>query len=172
MEDVVIDATGRFAGDPGRLHRPMHRELPEDVVELPRREWTEEEVRAYFCPTIKMLPFVVMQSDNPLKNATCYWHDEHGSSQRGYEDVKRGRTYAQLFIQAVERDRPTYRSVYAAPRYLEAILTAMVNEALERRRKGGKGSRTTFTGAMTGFMVELTEHICKPSLSSEEVPGS
>jgi hypothetical protein len=175
MERVVIDATGRFAGDPDRLDRLMPLELPNNAVELfcdeRPRKGTEGEVRAVFCPSINQLPFVLMkEGGNPLERAKSYWHDE--PSNHGGVDHRRGRTYAQLFIKAVERDRPAGRRVGAAPCYLEAIFAAMIDDAFERRRKGGKGSRTTLTSAMAGFLRELADHICKPSLSSEEVPGS
>ena len=161
-DTTVIDATDRFPGDPGYWHRPLPVELPANAIDCMstfKRELTEEDVRAIFCPEIKLLPFIVMkEGENPCRNAECYWHDE--PSGEGHVDSKRGAVYAQLTIKAIQRDRPRYRP-YAAPHYLKQIFEAMVNDALERRRRGGKGSRTTITPAMSGFLNELSEHICK-----------
>jgi hypothetical protein len=165
-DTTVIDATDRFPGDPGYMKRRLGcfsgEELPDNVMDcLSRfqRPYTEEDVRAIYCPEIKLLPFIVMkEGENPCKNPECYWHDE--PSGEGHVDYKRGQAYAQLTIKAIERDRPRYRRS-AAPIYLRYVFEAMVNDALERRRRGGKKSRTTITSAMSGFLEELSDHICR-----------
>jgi hypothetical protein len=166
MSDMtVIDAADRFPGDPGYRTRRQgwfRKELPDNVMDCMtrfQRPYTEEDSRAIYCPEIKLLPFVILKEDeNPCRPAECYWCDE--PSGEGHVDYKRGRAYAQLTIKAIQRDRPRYRP-YAAPHYLQSIFEAMVNDALERRRRGGKGSRTTITSAMSGFLQELSDHICK-----------
>jgi hypothetical protein len=159
--DTVINAANRFAGDPGRLRRPLpdlEEAAPDKVAQLPQKEWSEEDIRAIFCPELKMLPFIVMKESNPCANAELYWHDE--PSKHGHVDYKRGHDYALLTLEAIDRDRPVHRRAYAAPTYLEHIFEAMINDAIERRRKGGKGSRTNLTSSMRGFLDEITRRIC------------
>jgi hypothetical protein len=141
-------------------------ELPNNVIDaLPIMQakwdsaWTIEDLRALDCPSIKMLPFVAMEEGaRTCDNAVNYWHDE--PTKHAHTDFKRGRVYAQLLLKAIEADRPTHRRAYSAPRYLERIFAAMINDAIKRRLKGGKGSRTNITSAMDGFLYGISHHIC------------
>jgi hypothetical protein len=159
----VIDATDRFAGDPGRFRRRLPAELPANVLDaipaLSERPWTIEEVRALYCPAIKLLPFVVMEEGaSAADKAVNYWCDE--PTKHAHVDYKRGRVYAQLLLKAIEDDRPKHRPMFHAPRYLERIFEAMIDDAIERRRKGGKGSRTNVSSTVSGFLRGLSHHIC------------
>jgi hypothetical protein len=167
-EHQVIDATARFAGDPGRLRRRRRLDwnnLPENVVSGIRdKKWTEAEIRRVFGPSIKRLPFVAMKEDAKswCDNALNYWCDE--PTKHGHVDFKRGVLYAELTLKAIKKDG-------TCPRYLEHILEAIIDDAIERRRKGGKKSRTNRTSTVHGFVHKLSEHICG-SLTPVLPPGA
>jgi hypothetical protein len=169
-EHVVIDATDRFAGDPGLLRRKIAIDwdnLPENAINaMPRfdKPWSEAKVRRAYGPSIKMLPFVAMKEDakswcdNPLN----YWCDE--PTKKGHVDFRRGVLYAELTLKAIKKDG-------ACPHYLERIFEAIIDDAIERRRKGGKGSRTNRTSTVHGFLHKLSQHICgsiTPDLPSDD----
>jgi hypothetical protein len=110
---------------------------------------------------MKLLPFVVMREGaNPCENAINYWCDE--PTKHGGVDHKRGRLYAQLTVKAIKTSagEVTAGRRTAAPHYLERIFAAIVDDAIERRRKGGKGSRRNITATADGFLRELALYIC------------
>jgi hypothetical protein len=42
---------------------------------------------------------------------------------------------------------------------LKCVFESMIEDAIDRRNKRGKGSRTIVTSAMSGFLSELTREI-------------
>jgi hypothetical protein len=112
------------------------------------------------CPEMKMLPFVAMRKDaSPCENAINYWCDE--PTHHSGVDHKRGRLYAQLTVKAIQSSvSKANGSRSAAPHYLERIFAAIVDDAIERRRRGGKHSRTNITSTVDGFLRELSHYIC------------
>jgi hypothetical protein len=157
----VIDATDRFAGDPGRLRRCWPGEFPPNVINAVgkfERPWTLEDLRARFCPAMKLLPFVVMQEDASLTDHPLnWWCDE--PTKHSHVDFKRGRVYAQLLLKAIKADLPNNRASDAVF-YLERIFAAMVDDAIRRRLKGGKGSRLNISSTVSGFLSEISRYIC------------
>jgi hypothetical protein len=133
-----------------------------DLMRLSEKPWTEADIRASYCPEIKKLPFIGMKEglNNACENAELYWCDE--PTKHGHHDYKRGRTYALLTIEAIERDRPKtgQRRAYAGSHYLAQIFEAMITDAIDRRRKGGIGSRKALTSTMDGFLYELSRAFC------------
>jgi len=168
----IIDATDRFPGDRKRSQRWMSRRLPNSVIDLlsirAKRKWTAEEVRAFYCPAMKGLPFVAPKE---LGGNVCagigsyhWWSDEPTELSHG--DHHRGRVYAWLLVRAIEEDRPLQnpqasRDFFGTPRFLEMIFATMIEDAVRRRLKGGKNSRKPLTPTMDGFLRELSLHICQ-----------
>jgi hypothetical protein len=130
--------------------------------------WTVEDAHRTYCPEMKLLPFVVMAEDaGPCENAINYWCDE--ATKHGHVDHKRGRLYAQLTLKAIKASAAkAKRTRTAAPLYLEHIFAAIIDDAIERRRKGGKGSRT-MSSTVNGFLRELSAHICG---QEDELPSA
>src|ERR1700737_3892841 len=109
-EHVVIDATDRFAGDPGLLRRKIAidwNNLPENTINAMSRlqkPWSEAKIRRAYGPSIKMLPFVAMKEDAKswCDNALNYWCDE--PAQKGHVDFRRGVLYAELTLKATKKE--------------------------------------------------------------------
>ena len=167
----IIDATDRFPGDRKRSQRWMSRRFPKSVIDLlsirAKRKWTAEGARAFYCPAMKGLPFVAPKElgGNVCAGVGSYhwWSDE--PTELGHGDHNRGRVYARLLIRAIEEDRPLQNPRasrgFSAPWFLEKIFEAMIEDAVRRRTKGGKRSRTALTPTMDGFLRELSLRICQ-----------
>ena len=87
---------------------------------------------------------------SPRAGATNYWNDV--PTGNGRNDFRRGKQYAALTIKAMIADG-------CASWYLEKIIHAIVVDAVARRAKGGKHSRT-LPPAVDGFIHELSGQFC------------
>jgi hypothetical protein len=58
-----------------------------------------------------------------------------------------------------------FGSVISA-RSLELVFESMIRDAVARQKKGGIGSRSPVTSAMSGFLRVLTHHIAGPAVQS------
>jgi hypothetical protein len=145
-EHVVIDAAERFA---------KKKPLPTNG-----RPWSSTEEaqvlsalgryqRAALQPSMKTLPFVSPTWQNE------YWPDSMWAdvpTNNYKDDCERGKKNAALTIGAMLADNA------ADGRPLGVIFESMVENATQRRAKGGKGSRT-LPGAVCGYLEALSEFI-------------
>ena len=133
---TIIEAAERFA------KKPMPPSTDPDDL-----RWTPDELRAMFAPSVKRLPFVSTE-----------WHNEYWPESMWVDvptddhpaDNKRGEHFAKLTIGALMADRAING------RALQIIFEAIVNDAIRRRAKGGKGSRT-LPSAVNGFLWGLAK---------------
>lgn len=137
-EHVIIDAAERFAKKP----------MPPSIYPDDWR-WTPDQLRSMFTPSAKKLPFVSAEWENEYWPKSM-WTDVPTDDYQA--DLKRGKHFAKLTIGALMADRPNHG------RALELIFEAMVEDAVRRRAKGGKGSRTML-GAVHGYLHELADFI-------------
>jgi hypothetical protein len=110
-------------------------------------------------PEIMQLPFVTRIEGRDGEFNINFWNVQ---SSDGIDDIKRGRKYAKLTIAALGNAK--YASVYRA---LEMMFEAIVTDAIARRAKGGKGSRTNITSVGNGFLSELSKFIHRASYVQE-----
>jgi hypothetical protein len=136
-DQVIIDAAARFA----------RKTVPAGVDPLWTR--TPEETRALFAPSVKTLPFVSVEWKNDYWPESM-WTDVPTDDWRA--DRERGEHFARLTIGALMADRCSHSVALAA------IFQAIVNDAIRRRVKGGKGSRVML-GAVHGYLEELADFI-------------
>jgi hypothetical protein len=125
--------------------RQNEREQPDERV------WTEEEIRRIFHPSINRLPFVAQLDDGEGASSFNYWSVE--PSDNGHADFVRGKEYAALTIDAIYADG-------CGSRALEFIFEALVEDAIARRAKGGRYSRTNILSVGGGFLSGLSHFIC------------
>jgi len=135
-DQVIIDAAERFAKKP----------MPTGVDPLWTR--TPEETRSLYAPSVKSLPFASV-GKNEFGWPDTFWADVPTNDYQA--DRERGRQFAKLTIAAIIADQAT-------PRPLEAIFESIVEDAIRRKAKGGKGSRT-LPGAVDGYMEALADFI-------------
>lgn len=109
-----------------------------------------ETSRRMVAPSVRHLPFVTLKSKRPRAGATNYWNDV--PTGNGRNDFRRGKQYAALTIKAMIADG-------CASWYLEKIIHAIVVDAVARKAKGGKHSRT-LPPAVDGFIHELSGQLC------------
>jgi hypothetical protein len=134
-------ATAQAPGRPdGRFAKPPVPSLP----------WTRdpEEIRARFAPSVKGLPFVSSEWTND------YWPESMWAdipTNDHWADMDRGRRFAVMTIEAMRADK-------ADALALEAIFKSIVEDAIRRKAKGGKGSRS-IPGAVRGYLEGLAELI-------------
>lgn len=111
--------------------------------------WTVEEMRRDFHPTVNSLPFITRSNDaNPFSRVVSFWND----TPTGNGDHARGRHYANLLVAAMAADR-------CGGRPLEQIISAIIDDGMARRKKGGRGSRS-MTPTVDGFLRELGRLVC------------
>jgi hypothetical protein len=142
----VIEAAERF-----RARRPTAAVGSASIIrpDFKAGYRTAEKLRRPRQPSLERLPFVTMKGGNPAAGATSYWNDI--PTGNGRDDFKRGKKYAALAIEAMTADGCAW--------YLEKIIEAMVVDAVSRRAKGGKHSRT-LPPAVDGFIHELSRRFC------------
>lgn len=131
----VIDASERFAKKP-----------------IPPR--TLDQVRACFAPSVKALPFAGGRRDEHGWPET-FWNDVPTVDPRA--DYKRGEHFAEMTIAALMVD-------YCGANPLGRIFDSIIDDAVKRRVKGGKGSRT-MPYAVHGYLSVLSDFIanrCRP----------
>ncbi len=139
----IIQAGERFTA-----HRPTTTVVTAGVIrpDFGAAYWTPEKLRRMFGLSVKRLPFVTMKG----ARAASYWND--APTGNGRDDFKRGKKYAALTIEAMTADG-------CASWYLEKIIQAIVADAVSRKVKGGKHSRT-LPPAVDGFIHELSRQFC------------
>jgi hypothetical protein len=133
---VVIHAAKRFA------HK---RPLPPN----PQRTEMTAESRAHFAPSVKSLPFVSDRWGNECWPESM-WADVPTNDY--HADCERGKLFANLTISALIADKPAHHCS------LELIFKAIVEDAVRRKAKGGKGSRT-MPAAVQGYLETLAKFI-------------
>jgi hypothetical protein len=114
--------------------------------------WTREEAARYCMPTVKALPFVTLaegQSSWDGCKGVDFWKVE--ALDDGRADHHRGRDYARQTIEAIRADDARWA--------IESILRAIVQDAVKRAKKGGKGSRRTISSCADGFLWELSKQV-------------
>jgi hypothetical protein len=159
MTGQIIDATNRFikkatpAVDPlwpsvKALAADRFTKKPVPAVD-PLVAWTET--------PLKTLPFVSTEWENEYW-PKCMWVDVPTDNYPA--DRERGKHFAELTISAIDRRSDA--------RALELIFEAIVNDAIRRRAKGGKGSRR-LPGAVVGFIEGLAKFIV---LQCQRGPGN
>jgi hypothetical protein len=130
------------------------------VINLTKRraDLIEHQDRAYLAqifaaPAYMALPFVTLKKDTDGLGAwsegESYWNDV--PTDDGCADHERGRAYAQMAIAALASDCRSARG-------LELTLEHMFLDAVRRREKGGKYSRS-LASAARAFLNELARHI-------------
>jgi hypothetical protein len=130
------------------------------VINLTKRrsDLVEHQDRVYLArilaaPTYMALPFVTLKNDTDglgcYSEGESYWNDV--PTDDGCADYKRGHAYAQMAIAALASDRRSARG-------LEQTLEHMFLDAVRRREKGGKYSRSLAPAAQA-FLCELARHI-------------
>ena len=135
-DHVVIAAAERFARKPLPPIDPLWTRTP-------------DETRALFAPSVKALPFVSREWRNDYWPESM-WVDVPTDDYRA--DYERGKHFAALTLGALIADQPNHSRVLAV------IFEAMVDDAIKRRAKGGKGSRT-MPGAVRGYLEGLADFI-------------
>ena len=102
-----------------------------------------------FCPSVKALPFVSAEWKNDYWPESM-WADVPTSNYSA--DHKRGKDFANLTLGAMMADRPAHG------RALQLIFELIIEDAIRRRAKGGKGSRT-MPAAAHGYLEGLANFI-------------
>lgn len=143
----VVEAVERFMA-----HRPTATAVTASVIkpDFKAGYWTPEKLRRTLGPSVMRLPFITMKGGHPRAGATAYWNDV--PTKNGRDDFKRGKEYAALTIEAMTADGCAW--------YLEKIIEAIVADAVSRKAKGGKHSRT-LPPAVDGFIHELSRQFCE-----------
>jgi hypothetical protein len=139
-------------GERFMAHRPITTAVTATVIrpDFKAADWRSEKIRRTLGPSVKRLPFVTIKRGSPCADAASYWNDVPTGD--GREDFRRGKKYAALAIEAVTADG-------CASWYLEKIIQAIVVDAVSRKARGGKHSRT-LPPAVDGFIHELSCQLC------------
>ena len=142
----VVEAAERFMA-----HRPTTTAVTASVVrpDFKAGYLTPEKLSRTLGPSVMRLPFITMKGGSPRAGATGYWNDV--PTGNGRDDFKRGKEYAALTIEVMTADGCAW--------YLEKIIEAIVADAVSRKAKGGKHSRT-LPPAVDGFIHELSRQFC------------
>ena len=143
----VIQAGERFMA-----YRPTTTVVTANVIrpDFEAAYWAPDKLRRRLGPSLKRLPFVTIKGGGPSASVANYWND--APTKNGRDDYKRGKKYAVLTIKAMTADG-------CASWYLEKIIQAIVADAVSRKAKGGKHSRT-LPPAANGFIHELSRLFC------------
>lgn len=161
MTGQIIDAAKRFI----KKATPEVDPLCPSVKALAADRFTKKPVpaadplMAWAKTPLKTLPFVSTEWRNDYW-PECMWVDVPTDNYPA--DRKRGEHFAKLTIKAVSTGH------YADSRALEMIFDAIVNDAIRRRAKGGKGSRR-LPGAVHGYLEGLAKFIV---LQCQRGPGN
>jgi hypothetical protein len=142
----VIEAAARFTAP-----RPRRSVVTASVIEADFRaaRWTPEKLRRIVGPSLKRLPFVSKKAGSSRAGVKRYWND--APTGDGRADFKRGKKHAALTVEAMTGDGCAW--------YLERIIEAIVLDAVARKAKGGRYSRS-LPPAVDGFIHELSRRIC------------
>jgi hypothetical protein len=89
------------------------------------------------------------------------WNDR--ATESGINDYARGKRYAKMVLAAMQANNKFLEGTLAngviSASALKCVFESMIEDAIDRRNKRGKGSRTIVTSAMSGFLSELTREI-------------
>jgi hypothetical protein len=89
------------------------------------------------------------------------WNDK--PTESGINDFARGRRYARMMLAAMKANNVACEGhklgFVISARALDEVFRSMLEDAVDRQKKGGKGSRTIITSAMSGFLSELSRDI-------------
>jgi hypothetical protein len=89
------------------------------------------------------------------------WNDK--ATESGVSDYWRGRRYARMMLAAMKANNKFLDGIVSngaiSADALTCVFESMIEDAVNRQKKGGKGSRTIVTSAMSGFLRELTHNI-------------
>jgi hypothetical protein len=120
------------------------------VIDGGARQWTIADIRRAFHPTYNQLPFIT-KHDGASDCATpaSFWNDV--PSGNSHADFRRGKQFANQVINAIASDK-------CGSRPLERTFEAIIKDAVIRKSKGGKYSRT-LTPAVDAFLWELAKAI-------------
>ncbi len=142
----VVEAAKRFMA-----HRRTTTVVSASVIrpDFKAGYWTPEKLRRTIGPSLMRLPFIMMKGGSRRAGARSYWNDV--PTGNGRDDFKRGKEYAALTIEAMTADGCAW--------YLEKIIEGIVADAVSRKAKGGKHSRT-LPPAVDGFIHELSRQFC------------
>jgi hypothetical protein len=137
---------------------PVSQERPAERQECPFSD--------FLGAVLDGLPFVrplAPDGRSPtLKRRDC-WTDQPTDDRAN--DFQRGRRYARMTTAAMHSlidasaGHDLARTISA--RGLELIFEAMIRDGIVRRAKGGGGSRSTLTPAMSGFLSELAPEVAR-----------
>jgi hypothetical protein len=146
-----------------------HSRTSADVIELEARrkgaaseqpiapKWTIAKLRQVYAPAFKSLPFIQRKNETSIfEKPITFWNDAPGFDHK--TDFKRGRLFAEMTIEAIAAD-----NCGSGP--LEATFAAIIKDAVARKAKGGKHTRT-LPPAVDGFLWELSKFIAKAASCS------
>ena len=141
----VIEAAARFTAPRPRTNVVTASVIKADFRAVCRKP---EKTRRMGGRSLTRLPFVSTKGGSPRAGVKRYWKDV--PTGNGREDFKRGKKYAALTIEAMTADGCAW--------YLERIIEAIVLDAVARKAKGGRHSRT-LPPAVDGFIHELSRRL-------------
>jgi hypothetical protein len=147
---LVIHAADRFAARRSAHQPATIAPATDEDTDGEAPAWTPEQIRRIFAPSVRALPFVSLSDENPFGPPLSYWNDVPTEDFR--TDFKRGRHYADMTISAIDADD-------CGSFFLGHIIGAMVKDAIARKSKGGRYSRT-LPPAVSGFFYQLTHRVC------------
>jgi hypothetical protein len=107
-------------------------------------------------PAFIKLPFVAPRDNGEGGSNVNFWNVQPSgdTSSDDHRDYLRGKQYADLTINAICADGTS-----VSGRALALIFEDIVADAISRRKKGGKGSRTNILSVEAGFISGLSEFI-------------
>ncbi len=109
-------------------------------------EWTDEDARRIFHPTVKALPFIKLKTDHqPAWQPESYWCVE--PSGKFEKDYELGKLYARQCVAAMRAD---------GCNCLSNIFGDMIRDGIEREKPGKRRKRRR-SPAIVGFLHQLAQ---------------
>jgi hypothetical protein len=145
--------------------------LVDHLPPLVSQERPEEErlLPDFLGALVDGLPFVrplAPDGRSPTLERRDYWTDQ--PSDDGATDFQRGKRYARMTTAAmrslVDASAGHVFARTISVRCLECIFESMIRDGIARRVKGGVGSRSTLTPAMSGFLSELAREMARVAI--------
>jgi hypothetical protein len=120
-------------------------------------QWTAADIRRVYNPAYNQLPFVrPVLNGNILEKPASFWNDVPSGDD--HADYKRGKQHAHDAINDLAEDE-------CSGWPLERTFIAIIQEAVARKSKGGKHSRS-LTPAVDGFLHNLSKLIRDAAVQS------